>query len=95
MEITMDLVRQLEKLSMLELSEGEREDARSYLRDVLAQIDIIGEADTQGVEPLTHLFPTANVTREDVVVPSPEPSVILANAPHRKGTCFRVPKTVE
>ena len=95
MEVTLDLVKHLEKMSLIELSEGEREATQGYFQDVIGYLDVISEADTDGVEPLINVFPVSNVMREDVVVPSPEPAVVLANAPNRKGNCFKVPKTVE
>ncbi|MDR3345096.1 MAG: Asp-tRNA(Asn)/Glu-tRNA(Gln) amidotransferase subunit GatC [Oscillospiraceae bacterium] len=95
MEVTRDLVLYLEKLARIELSEGERETTQRDLQDILTYMNTLGELDTNGVEPLSHAFPVANVTREDIVAASREPAQVLANAPNRKGNCFRVPKTVE
>ncbi|MDR1408897.1 MAG: Asp-tRNA(Asn)/Glu-tRNA(Gln) amidotransferase subunit GatC [Oscillospiraceae bacterium] len=95
MEVTRDLVLYLERLARIELGEGERETTQRDLRDILTYMNTLGELDTNGVEPLSHAFPVVNVMRADEVIPSREPAEILANAPNRKGNCFRVPKTVE
>ncbi|MDR1805654.1 MAG: Asp-tRNA(Asn)/Glu-tRNA(Gln) amidotransferase subunit GatC [Clostridium sp.] len=95
MEVTRDLVLYLEQLARIELSEGERETTQRDLQDILSYMNTLGELDTTGVEPLSHAFSVSNVVREDIVLPSREPAEILANAPNRKGNCFRVPKTVE
>jgi aspartyl-tRNA(Asn)/glutamyl-tRNA(Gln) amidotransferase subunit C len=95
MEITREAILHLEDMSMLKLSEGEREDAQRDFGDILTYMETLGEVDTQDVEPLIHVFPVSNVMREDEVIQSPEPAVIFRNAPNRKGNCFKVPKTVE
>ena len=53
------------------------------------------ELDTDGVEPLTHVFPIQNVFREDEVTNAADRDNLLANAPVKKDGCFVVPKTVE
>lgn len=54
-------------LAKLELSEEEKEAARKDMGSMLDYIDKLNELDTSGVEPMTHIFPIANVFREDVV----------------------------
>ncbi|MDR0884647.1 MAG: Asp-tRNA(Asn)/Glu-tRNA(Gln) amidotransferase subunit GatC [Oscillospiraceae bacterium] len=95
MEVTRDLVLYLEKLARIQLSENERERTQKDLQDILSYMNTLGELDTTGVEPLSHAFPVTNVLRPDAVQESRAPAEILANAPHRKGNAFRVPKTVE
>ena len=47
------------------------------------------------MEPLTHVFDTVNVFREDVVTGTDEREELLANAPGVKDGMFKVPRTVE
>ena len=54
-------------LAKLELSESEKEDAKKDMASMLDYIDKLGELDTTGVEPMSHVFPVNNVMREDVV----------------------------
>ncbi|MCI8586877.1 MAG: Asp-tRNA(Asn)/Glu-tRNA(Gln) amidotransferase subunit GatC [Lachnospiraceae bacterium] len=89
---TMDYVGILAKLS---LSGEEREQAKKDMERMLDYIDLLNRLDTEGVEPMSHVFPVHNVFREDVVEHGDESEQILANAPEAKEGAFKVPKTVE
>lgn len=82
-------------LAKLELSEQEKEQAKTDMGKMLDYIDKLNELDTDGVEPMSHVFPVENVFREDVVVNGEDRERILANAPEKKDGSFKVPKTVE
>lgn len=82
-------------LAKLELSAEEKERAKKDMADMLDHIDKLGELDTTGVEPMSHVFPVENVMREDVVTNGDGSEETLANAPERKDTTFVVPKTVD
>ena len=56
---------------------------------------MLKDLDTDGVEPMSHVFPVHNVFREDVVENTDEREKILANAPAAKEGAFKVPRTVE
>ena len=68
-------------LAKLELSESEKEDAKKDMASMLDYIDKLGELDTTGVEPMSHVFPVNNVMREDVVTNGDGSKATLANAP--------------
>jgi aspartyl-tRNA(Asn)/glutamyl-tRNA(Gln) amidotransferase subunit C len=55
----------------------------------------MNELNTEGVEPLAHCLPISNVFREDIVKESLGTEKTLANAPHRDGSFFKVPKILE
>lgn len=82
-------------LAKLELSEEEREQAKKDMGSMLDYIDKLGELDTTGVEPMSHVFPVHNVFREDVVTNRDMREDILKNAPGEKDGMFIVPKTFE
>lgn len=82
-------------LAKLELSEQEKEAAKKDMGRMLDYIDKLNELDTEGVVPMSHVFPVTNVFREDIVTNTDERDSILANAPEQKGGAFKVPKTVE
>lgn len=82
-------------LAKLELSAEEREQAKKDMEQMLDYIDMLNTLDTEGVEPMSHIFPIHNVFREDVVENGDEHEKILANAPAAKDGAFKVPKTVE
>ena len=77
-------------LAKLELS-GEEKD----MANMLNYIDKLNELDTEGVEPMSHVFPVNNVFREDVVTNGDDRDNILKNAPEEKDGMFNVPKTFE
>lgn len=82
-------------LAKLELSEDEKEQAKKDMGRMLDYIDKLGELDTEGVEPMSHVFPVQNVFREDVVTNSDIREQLLSNAPEQKDGMFAVPRTFE
>lgn len=82
-------------LAKLELSPEEREAAGRDMGRMLEYIDKLNELDTEGVEPMSHVFPVYNVFREDVVTNGDDRENILANAPEQKDGAFKVPRTIE
>lgn len=82
-------------LAKLELSDEEKEQAKSDMGRMLDYIDKLGELDTTGVEPMSHVFSVQNVFREDAVTNGDAREQLLANAPEQKDGMFMVPKTFE
>lgn len=82
-------------LAKLELSGEEKEQAKTDMGRMLDYIDKLGELDTEGVEPMSHVFSAHNVFREDVVTNGDGREETLANAPQRSGDAFVVPPTFE
>ena len=82
-------------LAKLELSEDEKEQAKKDMGRMLDYIDKLGELDTEGVEPMSHVFPVQNVFREDVVTNTDTREQLLSNAPEQKDGMFAVPRTFE
>ena len=80
-------------LAKLELSDEEKEKAKSDMGRMLEYIDKLGELDTSGVEPMSHVFPVENVFREDVVTNGDTREALLSNAPQQKDGMFMVPRT--
>ncbi len=82
-------------LAKLELSAQEKEQAKQDMGNMLDYIDQLNELDTEGVEPMSHIFPVSNVFREDVVTNGDNREEMIKNAPEEKDGSFKVPKTVE
>lgn len=80
-------------LAKLELSDEEKEQAKSDMGRMLDYIDKLGELDTADVEPMSHVFPVQNVFREDVVTNGNEREQLLSNAIQEKDGMFVVPRT--
>lgn len=95
MQITPDLIKYLEKLARITLTEDEEKKVGNELQDILTYIDMLNELDTDGVEAMSHCFPVTNVMREDEVQPSMSADEIVANVPESQDGCFVVPKTVD
>lgn len=82
-------------LAKLELSAEEKEAAKKDMGRMLDYIDLLNQLDTEGVEPMSHVFSVQNVFREDVVTNGDDREAILANAPEKQDGAFVVPRTVE
>ena len=82
-------------LAKLELSDEEKERAKSDMGRMLDYIDKLGELDTTDVEPVSHVIQMENVFREDVVTNADERESLLANAPQEKDGMFVAPRTFE
>ncbi len=95
MQITPDLIKYLESLARITLTESEEEKVGKELQDILTYIDTLNELDTTDVEAMSHSFPITNVFRKDEVKPSVSPDEIVANAPESQDGAFVVPKTVD
>lgn len=95
MAITEETITYVAALAKLELSEEEKEKAKTDLANILGYIDTMNELDTDGIEPMSHAFPMKNVFREDVVTNQEDRENLLSNAPAKKEGSFLVPKTVE
>ena len=95
MIVNTELVDYISELSRLELQSGEKQDMTAQLEQIIAYMDVLNKLDTQGVEPMSHVFPVKNVLREDVVTPSQDRAELLAGAPMPDNEAFLVPKAVE
>lgn len=82
-------------LAKLELSDEDKENAKKDMASMLDYIDKLGKLDTEGIEPMSHIFPVQNVMREDVVTNGDGSDDTLKNAPESNGEAFIVPKTVD
>ena len=88
-------VRRVAELARLDLAPGEEELLTGQLNAILAYMDQLGEVDTAGVEPTSHVLPLTNVMRDDVVHGCLSTAEALANAPAADQGHFAVPKILE
>ena len=95
MKITEELVDYISVLSRLKLDEAERAEMAGKLEKIVSYMDVLSQVDTEGVEPLSHVLPVANVLRPDVVEPSYDREALLKGAPKRDRETFLVPKAVD
>jgi len=93
--ITDETIEYVGILAKLDLSAEEKEQAKKDMANMLDYIDTLSALDTEGVEPMSHVFPVNNVFREDVVTNADDRENIILNAPKVKDGSFMVPKTVQ
>jgi len=82
-------------LAKLDLSEEEKEQAKKDMGNMLDYIDQLNELDTEGVEPMSHVFSLNNVFRSDEVANGDDRENMLRNAPQKKEGTYMVPKTFD
>ena len=92
--ITPEAVAKVAKLARLSLSDAELDQATHQLSDMLDHFADIDALDLDGVEPMTHPTPIANVMREDIEMDCLDRDEVLAAAPAAEDGRFRVPPIV-
>ncbi|HUT75037.1 MAG TPA: Asp-tRNA(Asn)/Glu-tRNA(Gln) amidotransferase subunit GatC [Armatimonadota bacterium] len=95
MRLSQQEIEHIALLSRLKLTADERQRLTTQLNDIMGFFEQLGELDTSGVEPTSHVIPMHNVLRADEVRPSLPVEEALDNAPQRAGDTFRVPRVVE
>ena len=93
--ISSDEVRHLALLCRVAMSDDDVELMRDQMSNILSNISILNQVDTEGVEPTGHSVDLVSVMRDDEVEPSTDREEILANAPTREGDFIRVRAVLE
>lgn len=88
-------IRYVAHLARLELTAEEQVRFGAQLGDVLAYFEQLKQVNIEGIEPLAHAMPLANVTRPDAVQGSLPHDDALGNAPAQANGLFLMPKIVE
>lgn len=91
MAISREEVEKVSLLGRLLLSEEELDKMTTQLGQILGYMDLLGEVDTEQVEPMAHALDVSDVFRDDEIRPSLQREQALANAPKRDGECYLVP----
>jgi len=95
MALTRDEVLHVARLARLSLSPEELETFQEQLGRILDYVRRLEALDVSGVVPTAHAVETGTPLREDRAVPFGDREAILANAPDRAGSFFRVPRILE
>ena len=93
--ITREEVERIAGLARLSLTEAEAEAAAADLEQILSYVDQLDEAETEGVEPTSHVIALATPMRDDAATETIDPELAVSNAPSHEGTAFVVPKVIE
>jgi aspartyl-tRNA(Asn)/glutamyl-tRNA(Gln) amidotransferase subunit C len=89
------LISYLEDLSCLTYSNNEKSRLIGDLREILGNMERLGEINTEGVPERSHPFDNVNAFRADEVETSFDRELILQNAPDRNDAMIIAPRTVE
>jgi len=95
MKLTRDEVQRVAVLARLRLAPDEETQLTDQLDHILVYMEKLDELDTTTVEPLSYPVSAVNAFREDKVTNRPNADALLANAPDRDNTFFKVPKIIE
>ena len=95
MKLTDEEVRHIALLARLGISDAEVEKFREQLSNILDNMEILKQADTEGLAPTSQSVVLENVYRPDEVGPSLPVSDVMANAPDREGNSFKVNAVLE
>jgi len=86
----------LTKLCRIECTEEEKKILQQRLAKILKYIELLGEVDTEGVEPCCRVSENLkSVLREDEVGETLPRELFLANAPAHVGGMIRVPPVIK
>lgn len=95
MQVTTTLIEDLSKLARLKFDENEKEIIKNDLQRMIDFVNKLQEADTAGVEPLTHMTDNTDVYREDLAVVSLDRNEALNAAAKHTDQYFTVPKVIK
>ena len=87
-------VEKVAQLSMLTLTNNEKNLFSEQLNTILEYINKLNELDTSEVEPTSHVLSLKNVYREDISRSSLPQEEALQNAPDAYDGFYRVPKII-
>ncbi|KLO21051.1 glutamyl-tRNA amidotransferase subunit C [Marinitoga sp. 1197] len=93
MDVNDELIKKLEKLSMIELSDDEKEIIKRDLNEILKYMEMIDEVDIKNVEPLFSPIEKIlkNIFHEDIEKTSKFIKNIVNEFPEKKDNLLKVP----
>ena len=95
MKLSREEVQRVAVLARLRLTPEEQSRLTEELDRILGYMDKLNQLDTADVDLFSHTANITNTLREDQVTNRPNSDALLANAPDRDGTFFKVPKIIE
>ena len=95
MKLRTEQLREIALLARLRLAPEEELVLATELEAILVYMDKLNELNTDHLEPLQNAITGLNPLRDDRVTNHSDTESLLANAPDRDGTLFKVPKIIE
>ena len=95
MSLSDDQIRRLARLARIAIRDEESAPVRDRLNRVLGLIDEMRQADTAGIEPMSHALELVQRLRPDEVSEADRRSEYQAVAPAVQDGLYLVPKVIE
>lgn len=95
MKLSREEVLHIARLARVNLTEAEIVRYSEQLSDLLEHFEVLQRVDTEGVPPTAQSIELRSIMRDDKVEPSLPPEDVLANAPRREDSFFRVKPVLE
>lgn len=92
--ISDEMIEHISILAKLELDDAEKEIVKHDMGNMLGYVNKLMELDTDGMEPMSHIFELNNVFRDDIVEDKDGRHDVLKNAPEKRMDGICVPKTI-
>lgn len=83
------------RLARLDLTPDEVTRYQKDLNAIVGSMEKLRQVDLSKVPATLGVFPHSDVFRKDEAHPSPGADAMLANAPHREGDSFQIPRILE
>ena len=93
--MTKEILRRLEMLNQLSLTEDEKGNVISFFENRDAELSVLNEINTDDVERMVHVMPVMTVVREDVVSKNFSRDELQNQAPETDEGYWCVPRVVE
>lgn len=90
-----EILRRLELLNQLKLTESEKEDVLSFFEAREGEHKVLEAIDTANTERMVHVIPVMTVVREDKIVKNFERDDLQKQAPETDEGYWCVPKVME
>ena len=95
MSLSPEQIRQVAQLARLQLAPEQTEHYARQLSNILAMVDQLSRADTEGVAPMAHPLDMVQRLRPDVVSEVNQREALQAIAPQIADGVYLVPRVIE
>jgi len=95
MSVDAATVKRVAHLARIKIDDDRSAVMAEELSKILGWVEMLGEVNTDGVEPLAAVIPNTLRWREDVVTDGGIQDKVLQNAPKSEYGFFAVPKVIE
>jgi aspartyl-tRNA(Asn)/glutamyl-tRNA(Gln) amidotransferase subunit C len=92
--LPIDQIEHIARLARLRFEAGELQEFAEQFNQIVAYVEKLDRADTEGVEPMTGILQESRIVRDDEPGPTLSPAEALRNAPKKRDGFFSVPKVI-